>query len=90
MLMRSSPIPSVSRYNAFDLKEEQAMPKVKVELEQLAQALRALSPVEPETLELLLNPELTDELKRRWQEGREALAHGETLSEKELFASKCE
>ena len=66
------------------------MPKVEVELEQLAQALRMLSPGELETLELLLNPELTDELKRRRQEGREALAHGETLSEKALFASKPE
>jgi len=32
------------------------MPKVEVELEQLAQALRTLSPGELETLELLLNP----------------------------------
>ncbi len=66
------------------------MTKVEVELEQLAQALRTLSSGELETLELLLNPELTDELKRRQQEGREALAHGETLSEKELFASEYE
>jgi len=66
------------------------MPKVEVELEQLAQALRTLSPGELETLELLLNPELADKLKRRRQEGREALAHGETFSEEELFASRPE
>ena len=66
------------------------MPKVEVELEQLAQALQTLSPGELETLELLLNPELTDELKRRRQEGREAMAHGEALSEAELFASRPE
>ena len=63
------------------------MPKVEVELEQLAQALRMLSPGELETLELLLDSELSEEIKRRRQEGREALAHGETLSERELFAS---
>ena len=72
------------------MKEEKATPKVEVELEQLAQALQTLSPGELETLELLLNPELTDELKRRRQEGREALAHGETLSEEELFAPELE
>ncbi len=66
------------------------MPKVEVELEQLAQALRMLSPGELETLELLLSPERTDELKRRRQEGRESMAHGETLSEIELFASEYE
>ena len=63
------------------------MPKVEVELEQLAQALRMLSPGELETLELLLDPERTEELKRRRQEGREALAHGEAVSEEELLAS---
>ena len=66
------------------------MPKVEVELEQLAQALRMLSPRERQTLELLLNPKLTDELKRRRQKGREALAHGEALSEIDLFASEYE
>lgn len=59
------------------------MPKVEVDLklEQLARALNALSPGELETLELLLNPELGEELKRRRREAR-----GETLSEDELFA----
>jgi len=66
------------------------MPKVEVELEQLAHALQTLSPGELETLELLLNPELTDELKHRRQDGRNALAHGEALSEAELFASRHE
>jgi|GEM_PF-1407895 len=66
------------------------MPKVEVELEQLAQALRTLSPGELETLELLLDPELSDELIHRRQDGRNALAHRETLSEKELFASRPE
>lgn len=64
------------------------MPKVEVnlKLEQLARALNALSPGELETLELLLNPELGEELKRRRREAREAAARGETLSEDELFA----
>lgn len=64
------------------------MPKVEIDLklEQLAQALDALSPGELETLELLLNPELGEELKRRRREAHEALARGETLSEDELFA----
>lgn len=59
------------------------MPKVEIDLklEQLARALNALSPGELETLELLLNPELGEELKRRRREAR-----GETLSEDELFA----
>ncbi|HIC96588.1 TPA: hypothetical protein EYP12_08210 [Candidatus Bipolaricaulota bacterium] len=66
------------------------MPKVEIELklEQLAQALNALSPGELETLELLLNPELTEELRRRRKEAREELAQGEALSEDELFASE--
>lgn len=66
------------------------MPKVEVELEQLAQALRTLSPGELETLELLLDPELSEELIHRRQDGRNALTHGETLSEAELFASRPE
>jgi len=66
------------------------MPKVEIELklEQLAQALNALSPGELETLELLLNPELTEELRRRRQEAHEELAQGKALSEDELFASE--
>lgn len=51
------------------------MPKVEVELdvEQLARALNALSPEELETLELLLNPEVTEELRRRRREAHEEL-----------------
>ena len=66
------------------------MPKVEVELklEQLAQALNALSPEELESLELLLNPELTEELQRRRREARAELAQGKDLSEEELFASE--
>jgi uncharacterized coiled-coil DUF342 family protein len=64
------------------------MPKVEIdlELEQLAQILKTLSPGELDTLELLLNLEMREELKRRRQEAHEALARGETLSEDELFA----
>jgi len=66
------------------------MPKVEVELklEQLAQALKALSPEELESLELLLTPELTEELQRRRREAQEELAQGKALSEEELFASE--
>jgi len=65
------------------------MPKVeiKLDLEQLAQALNALSPGELETLELLLTPELKKELQRRRREAHEELAQGKALSEDELFAS---
>lgn len=65
------------------------MPKLEIELnvEQLAQALRALSPEELETLELLLDPELVEELKQRRQAAHEELAREETLSEEELFSS---
>lgn len=64
-----------------------SIPKVEInlKLEQLAQALNALSPGELETLELLLNPELGEELRRRRRKAHEALARGETLSEDELF-----
>ena len=64
------------------------MPKVEVELrlEQLAQVLKTLSPGELETLELMLDPELGEELKRRRQEAHAQLARGEALSEEELFA----
>jgi len=66
------------------------MPKVEIELdlEQLAQALNALGPDELESLEFLLNPELTEELQRRRREAREELAQGKALSEEELFASE--
>ncbi len=65
------------------------MPKLEIELnvEQLAEALRALSPEELETLELLLDPELLEELRQRRKAAREELARGETLSEEELFSS---
>lgn len=66
------------------------MPKAEVELEQLAQVLRTLSPGELETLELLLDPELSEELIHRRQNGRNALAHGKALSEAELFAPESE
>jgi len=65
------------------------MPKVEIELdlEQLAQAIRSLSPGELETLELMLDPELRErELRRRREQAREELAQGRALSEKELFA----
>ena len=66
------------------------MPKVEIELdlEQLAQAIRSLSPGELETLELILDPELRGgELRRRREQAREELAQGRALSEKELFAA---
>ncbi len=66
------------------------MPKVEIELklEQLAQALNALNPGELETLELLLNPELKEELQQRRREAHEELAQGRALSEDELFTSE--
>ena len=66
------------------------MPKLEIELrvEQLAKALRALSPEELETLELLLDPDLLEELRRRRQAAHEELAQGKILSEEELFPSE--
>ena len=64
------------------------MPKVELELEieQIATMLEELSPGELETLEILLNPELRDELKKRREEARIELKQGKTLSKDELFS----
>ncbi|MBE0478926.1 hypothetical protein IBX65_07405 [Candidatus Aerophobetes bacterium] len=64
------------------------MPKLEleVEIEQLAKILEGLSPGELETLEILLNPQLTDELKRRRQEAKIKFEQGETLSKEQLFS----
>ena len=64
------------------------MPKVELELEieQIAKILEGLNPGELETLEILLNPELRDELKRRREEAKVEFEQGKTLSKDELFA----
>jgi hypothetical protein len=64
------------------------MPKVELELgiEQIAKILEGLSPGELETLEILLNPELRDELKKRRQEAKLEFEQGKTLSKDELFS----
>lgn len=64
------------------------MPKVELELEieQIAKILERLSPGELETLEILLNPELRDELKRRRDEARTEFKQGKMLSKDELFS----
>ena len=56
------------------------MPKVEVNLDQLAKALEELSPGELETLEILLNPELRAELKDRWAKAKREFEEGKTLS----------
>jgi len=62
------------------------VPKVEVNLDQLAKALEELSPGELETLEILLNPELWAELKDRWAKAKRELKEGRTLSKGELVA----
>ena len=64
------------------------MPKVELELEieQIAKILEGLNSGELETLEILLNPELRDELKRRREEAKVEFEQGKTLSKDELFA----
>lgn len=64
------------------------MPRVELELEieQIATMLEELSPGDLETLEILLNPELRDELKKRREEARIELKQGKTLSKDELFS----
>ena len=64
------------------------MPKVELELEieQIAKILEGLNPGELETLEILLNPELSGELKRRREEAKVEFEQGKTLSKDELFA----
>ncbi|MBI1742360.1 hypothetical protein HYR54_04750 [Candidatus Acetothermia bacterium] len=63
------------------------MPKIEVELklEEIAQALKQLTPGERETLVILLDPKLKAELKSRWAKARVELKSGKTLSEEELF-----
>jgi len=63
------------------------MPRIELELEvkQIARILETLSEQELETLELLLQPELSAELRRRRQEAGMELAEGTTMSKAELF-----
>lgn len=60
------------------------MPKVEVNLDQLAKALEEMSPADLETLEILLNPELSAELNDRWTNAKKELKEGNTLSKGEL------
>jgi len=64
------------------------MPRVDLELEieQIARILEGLSAGELETLEILLNRELGDALKKRRQEARIEFEQGKTLSKHELFS----
>lgn len=63
------------------------MPQVRVELkiEELARALKQLTPGEQETLAILLNPRLKKELKERWKKARAEFKAGKALTEEELF-----
>jgi len=65
------------------------MPKVELEvgIEQIAKVLKRLSPGELETLEILLNPELRDKLKKRREEAKIEFEQGKTLSKEELFSN---
>jgi hypothetical protein len=64
------------------------MPKIQVELEieQIAKILEGISSGELETLEILLRPELRDELRKRREEARIEFEQGKTLSKDELFS----
>jgi len=64
------------------------MPRVEVNLDQLAKALEELSLGELETLEILFNPELSAELKDRWVKAKRELKEGKTLSKGELLAEE--
>ncbi|MCD6318338.1 hypothetical protein J7M02_04665 [Candidatus Aerophobetes bacterium] len=65
------------------------MPKVELQvgIEQIAKVLKRLSPGELETLEILLNPELRDKLKKRREEAKIEFEQGKTLSKEELFSN---
>ena len=65
------------------------MPKVELELgiEQIAKNLEELSPGELETLEILLNLDLMDELKKRREEARIEFEQGKALSKDDLFSA---
>ncbi len=65
------------------------MPKLELELEieQIATLLKNLSQSDMETLEILLNPELAQEIKNRQRQARIELVEGKSLSSKELFTN---
>lgn len=60
------------------------MPKVEVNLDQLAEALEESSPGELETLEIRFNPELRAELKDRWAKAKREITEENTLSKGKL------
>jgi hypothetical protein len=64
------------------------MPKIRVELEieQIAKILEGIRSGELETLEILLRPELRDELRKRREEAGIEFEQGKTLSKDELFS----
>jgi hypothetical protein len=71
------------------------MPKIQVELEieQIAKILEGISSGELETLEILLRPELRDELRKRREEARiefEQGKHSTKLSEEGLDSYEIE
>jgi hypothetical protein len=60
---------------------------VHLTLEQLAEAIAQLAPEELETLEILLNPGLTQEILRRSREYEELKHQGQLLTLAELQAA---
>lgn len=61
------------------------MPTLEVNLAQIAKTIHSLSEDEIETLEIMLNPELKEEIKERWQRGKKDLLEGKAISKEELF-----
>ncbi|MGQ9628436.1 MAG: hypothetical protein ACUVV0_16220 [Anaerolineae bacterium] len=70
-------------------RREEAQKSLTLEaaLEQLARAIEQLAPDELETLSILIDPELKQELLRRREQARREMAEGKLLSVEEAFAS---
>jgi hypothetical protein len=66
-------------------KKEVAMPVVELTIEQLAHTIQRLTEGERETLEIMLNPNLSKELRRRWKRAKAEFDKKETIEEDELF-----
>ncbi|MEW6102625.1 MAG: hypothetical protein AB1630_02210 [bacterium] len=61
------------------------MPTIKVPLEEVAHILQRLTSGEIETLEIMLTPNLSKEIKERWQDAKKELSKARTITKEDLF-----
>jgi hypothetical protein len=59
---------------------------IELTFDQLVSAIKQLNPAELETLAILFEPGLAQELRSRWKQAEQEASAGQLLSVEELFA----